>query len=161
MAYQNTGQDLQGNTFWEFKDKLNAQRLRRIVRYPRSTHYADIQISPQWHQWLKHTRYEAPTIEEQQADLERQAQLKYLAEAADERWASKPSLLERPKDQVQTAPEQNRQHDIKKQIQDTGGVKSAVDTPGVESKENPWAKHASNPGQNWQPEAWTPEPKRR
>jgi NADH dehydrogenase [ubiquinone] 1 alpha subcomplex assembly factor 2 len=159
---QKAGQDLQGNTFWEFKDKLNARRLRRIVRYPRSTHYADIKISPQWHQWLKHTRYEAPTIEEQQADLARQAQLKYLAQLADERWASKPSYLDKPKDQVQTAPEQNRQTDIKKKTEDTGGVRSAVDTPDVKpKKENPWAKHASNPGQNWQPESWTPGPRRR
>jgi NADH dehydrogenase [ubiquinone] 1 alpha subcomplex assembly factor 2 len=80
-----------------------------------------------------------------------------LAQAADERWASKPSLLDKPKDQVQTAPEQNRQNGIKKETEDTGEVKSAVDVPEVKpKKENPWAKHAGNPGQNWQPEAWTP-----
>jgi NADH dehydrogenase [ubiquinone] 1 alpha subcomplex assembly factor 2 len=140
---------------------LNAQRLRRIVHYPRSTHYADVHISPQWHQWLKHARYEAPTIQEQQTDLARQGQLKYLAQAADERWASKPSFLDKPKDQVQTAPEQNRQTDIK-ETGDTGEVKSAVDTPDVKpKKENPWAKHAGSPGQNWHPEAWTPGPRRR
>ena len=39
------GADLVGNTFWEFKDALHANRWRRIVKYPRSTHYADIKIS--------------------------------------------------------------------------------------------------------------------
>lgn len=39
------GADLAGNTFWEFKDALNANRLRRIVRYTRAGHYADIKIS--------------------------------------------------------------------------------------------------------------------
>lgn len=39
------GADLAGNTFWEFKDALNANRLRRIVRYDRRSHYADIKIS--------------------------------------------------------------------------------------------------------------------
>jgi NADH dehydrogenase [ubiquinone] 1 alpha subcomplex assembly factor 2 len=101
-------------------------------------------------------------MEEQQADVARQRQLKYLAQAADERWASKPSFLDKPKNQVQTAPEQNHQNDAKKEIENTGGVKSAVDTPDVKpTKENPWAKHARNPGQDWQPEAWTPGPKRR
>jgi NADH dehydrogenase [ubiquinone] 1 alpha subcomplex assembly factor 2 len=161
-AYRNSGQDLQGNTFWEFKDKLNAQRLRRIARYPRRTHYADVKISPQWHQWLKHTRHEAPTIEEQQADLVRQGQLKYLAQLADERWASKPSYLDKPKDQVLPTPEQNRQADVKKKTEDSGGVESVVDTLDVPPKaENPWAKHAGNPGQNWQPESWAPGLRRR
>jgi NADH dehydrogenase [ubiquinone] 1 alpha subcomplex assembly factor 2 len=101
-------------------------------------------------------------MEEQQADVARQRQLKYLAQAADERWASKPSFLDKPKDQVQTDPQQNHQNDAKKETENTGGVKSAVDTPDVKpTKENPWAKHARNPGQDWQPEAWTPGPKRR
>lgn len=39
------GQDLVGNTFWEFKDHLNANRLRRIVRYNPQAHYADVKIS--------------------------------------------------------------------------------------------------------------------
>jgi len=40
-----TGFDLQGNTFWEFKDALHALRNRRIAKYSRSTHYGDVQIS--------------------------------------------------------------------------------------------------------------------
>lgn len=39
------GADLSGNTFWEFKDALNANRLRRIVRYTSKIHYADVKIS--------------------------------------------------------------------------------------------------------------------
>ena len=39
------GADLSGNTFWEFQDQLNANRLRRIVRYSAKAHYADIKIS--------------------------------------------------------------------------------------------------------------------
>jgi NADH dehydrogenase [ubiquinone] 1 alpha subcomplex assembly factor 2 len=100
-------------------------------------------------------------MEEQQADVARQRQLKYLAQAADERWASKPSFLDKPKGQVQTAPEQNHQNDIK-ETKNTGGVESGTDKLDVKpTKENPWAKHARNPGQDWQPEAWTPGPKRR
>lgn len=39
------GADLAGNTFWEFKDALNANRWRRIVRYTGKIHYADVKIS--------------------------------------------------------------------------------------------------------------------
>lgn len=39
------GNDLSGNTFWEFKDQINANRLRRIVQYSPQAHYADVKIS--------------------------------------------------------------------------------------------------------------------
>jgi hypothetical protein len=39
------GVDLAGNTFWEFKDAINTNRFRRIVKYSPSAHYADIKIT--------------------------------------------------------------------------------------------------------------------
>lgn len=39
------GADLAGNTFWEFKDAMNAQRFRRMVKYVNQGHYADVKIS--------------------------------------------------------------------------------------------------------------------
>jgi NADH dehydrogenase [ubiquinone] 1 alpha subcomplex assembly factor 2 len=39
------GFDLQGNTFWEFKDALNTLRTRRIAKYSRSTQYSEVQVS--------------------------------------------------------------------------------------------------------------------
>lgn len=70
--------------------------MRRIVQYPRSTQYSDVNIPPQWHQWLRHTRADAPTLTEQSQDLVRQRNLKVLAAAADARWAAKPSFLDAP-----------------------------------------------------------------
>jgi NADH dehydrogenase [ubiquinone] 1 alpha subcomplex assembly factor 2 len=58
--------------------------------------YAGVHISPQWLQWLRQTRRDAPTLDELRADVQRQAALKRLAQLADERWARKPSLLVRP-----------------------------------------------------------------
>jgi NADH dehydrogenase [ubiquinone] 1 alpha subcomplex assembly factor 2 len=52
-------------------------------------------------QWLRHTRAEPPTLNEQQLDEIRQAQLKQLAAAADARWASIPSFLDAPSKQQQ------------------------------------------------------------
>lgn len=70
--------------------------MRRIAQYPPSTHYSDINISPQWHQWLRHTRRDPPSIAEQSQDLVRQENLKVLAAQADARWAAKPSFLDKP-----------------------------------------------------------------
>ena len=57
-----------------------------------------------WIQWLRHTRHEAPTINEQQFDEIRQAQVKLLAAQADARWASKPSYLDAPSKSVDFSP---------------------------------------------------------
>ncbi|KAH3949759.1 NADH dehydrogenase 1 alpha subcomplex subunit [Parastagonospora nodorum] len=90
------GFDLQGNTFWEFKDQLHALRNRRIAKYSRDTHYGDVNVSPSWMQWLRHTRFDPPSIAEQQQEIRRQERMKMLAAQADARWASKPSALDAP-----------------------------------------------------------------
>lgn len=42
------GFDLSGNTFWEFKDALNTNRMRRIVKYNNKTpHYSDVKVTRQ------------------------------------------------------------------------------------------------------------------
>lgn len=137
----------------------------------------------QWHQWLRHTRDEAPSIQEQQYDVSRQAMMKQLAYEADERWKSKPSFLDAPKQQQSEAA--TAVHDplvepqVKAQVDagEAGGVQSAVGDqqevatasegktqeqrkPAVkkrEREENPWAAaDRSGPGEKWQPAAWTP-----
>ncbi|EME46007.1 hypothetical protein DOTSEDRAFT_86674 [Dothistroma septosporum NZE10] len=178
------GADLAGNTFWEFKDALNANRLRRIVRYTRAGHYADIKISPQWSQWLKHTRKDPPSIEEQKYDVARQARMKQLAAEADERWKSIPSYLDAPNKQQpapatelkdpggyaeQTEPEEQQgvmnvvEHPDKvaksSEGQDLDEGKFKGRTKEKKPKENPWQKASrGKPGEDWQPESWSPAP---
>ncbi|RMY51329.1 hypothetical protein D0863_14613 [Hortaea werneckii] len=178
------GSDLAGNTFWEFKDALNANRFRRIVKYSRKTDYADVKISPQWHQWLRHTRFEAPTIPEQQYEVSRQAMMKQLAAQADERWKSVPSYLDPPRMQQsqpptemkdpggytgQTAPEESE--GVTSGVEDAEKVQevsAGKDTKEVdegrfkgktrEKEIPPWEKNLpkGNPGDSWQPQEWTP-----
>jgi hypothetical protein len=45
------GSDLSGNTFWEFKDAMNAQRYRRIVKYAKAGHYSDVKVSGKSSKW--------------------------------------------------------------------------------------------------------------
>lgn len=169
------GQDLSGNTFWEFRDALNANRNRRIVKYNPKTHYGDVKITPQWHQWLRYVRHEPPSIEEQQRDLLRQAQIKKLAQIADEKWAAKPSFLDKPKTQ-QPAPvtrtsdqtlhpteasdsKSPGQPSVANQIQ---GQEENQQEVGQSRKTKGLAANVpTGPGEKWQPEAWTPDASRR
>ncbi|KAF7950423.1 hypothetical protein EAE96_007708 [Botrytis aclada] len=98
------GLDLQNNSFWEFRDAITAGRMRRIVQTPSSIQYSDVKISPQWHQWLRHTREDAPSIEELVGDLARQERLKVLARQANERWNAKASFLDQPATKQQALP---------------------------------------------------------
>ncbi|KAJ5168118.1 uncharacterized protein N7482_003712 [Penicillium canariense] len=165
------GQDLAGNTFWEFKDVANANRFRRIVKFDPKTHYGDVQVTPQWHQWLRYVREHPPSIEEQQQDLIRQAQIKQLARLADERWASKPSFLDKPKTEQPPPPKETSDSSINTTTEPPQNASPfARPTPqpqpaSAESKttkeEDPWAKaNTGNPGDSWQPDSWTPSSKR-
>ncbi|EGS20514.1 uncharacterized protein CTHT_0023460 [Thermochaetoides thermophila DSM 1495] len=94
------GFDLSGNTYWEFllrgQTPGPGSRYRRIVQYPRGTHHGDVKVSPAWHQWLRHTRRDPPSIAEQLADVERQTRIRQLAALADARWEAKPKLTDAP-----------------------------------------------------------------
>ncbi|KAI9887543.1 MAG: hypothetical protein M1823_000634 [Watsoniomyces obsoletus] len=138
------GTDLAGNKFWELKTGPSS-RPRRMLQPVRKLHYGDVQVSPHWLQWLRYTRSHAPSIQEQQQDLLRQARMKELARIADERWASKPSMLDGP--EMQKPAPQTR-------IKDMGGYSSPSRSPLLEGKPLP----GRMPGEDWRPQEWTPNP---
>ena len=137
----------------------------------------------QWHQWLRHTRQEAPSVQEQQYEVSRRAMVKQLAEQADERWRSVPSFLDSPKQQ-QPAPaigisesQGPAEQAAHREVGEGDVVRSAVgdqsEVAGVserqgqdvgrekrskrERKENPWqSAQRGAPSEKWQPETWSP-----
>ena len=133
----------------------------------------DCFLSPiaQWHQWLRYVRPVAPTLEEQRQDLVRQAQMKELARLADERWASKPSFLDKPKTQqspgIESGPAATASNTPDSVTSapnapspQTSTTKNESATPKTQQP-NPWAKaDRQNPGESWQPDAWTPNSQR-
>ena len=176
------GQDLNGNTYWEFRDNLRSDnRMRRIVKGRRNMPLGDIQaqISPMWHQWLRHTREPAPTMVEQQMDVARQIQLKHNARLADERWASKRRYIEKPKPREESRMQHQEETvaemtgtkaeigDVqRKKMEQRAGVKR--DGLTEQQKPDPWEQErqkqremASNPDGTWQPESWAPGPRKR
>jgi NADH dehydrogenase [ubiquinone] 1 alpha subcomplex assembly factor 2 len=149
-SFRFPGSDLLGNTYWEFRDNLKQGRFRRIVQYSRQVHHSDVSVSPQWLQWLRHTRPNAPSLEEQQMDIIRQRRIKALASEADARWAAKPSFLVAP---AQPAPGNKQQTDLDRaaaELLPHGNQK--LDNP--ESRKDPWTV-AKNP-QADEPKPWTP-----
>ncbi|KAF2426454.1 hypothetical protein EJ08DRAFT_651721 [Tothia fuscella] len=170
------GFDLTGNTFWEFRDQIAIGRMRRIVHYANEVHYADVKVAPQWMQWLRHTRSEPPSINEQQLDEIRQVQLKELAAAADARWASKASAIHGPsKNNPLIAGRLNGGEGSQIQVFKNAVVKPVkLPTPKVEPQlseqilelkeqsledvpASPWKEIKTGKGKEQQPEAWTPK----
>lgn len=134
-----------------------------MIRPSRRRHLADVQVSPQWHQWLRHTRPDPPSIQEQEMDVRRQLSIKRLARIADERWASKPSLLDGP--ELQQAPMEMKIGDpggyAQTMPKDELGVKNAVVgtqemTRGKKKDPRDETRRTGNPGDDWQPRAWDP-----
>jgi len=68
------GMDLEGNRYFERRNPLRPDRLRRMVRYKEEQEsWLDYKVCPQWESWLRHTRTAAPALDELQADVQRRA----------------------------------------------------------------------------------------
>ncbi|KAF4783752.1 hypothetical protein HER10_EVM0013410 [Colletotrichum scovillei] len=164
------GRDLQGYTFWEFRESRGngPGRFRRIVNYPRSTYLSDVKVSPLWHQWLRYTREDPPTLEEQTREAFRQERMKVLSAQADARWEAKPRLTDAPGQQtgqplpsLNTARSQPTAPELEAANTNAKTTEPPEDQaqPATDAKKkygkDPWAK-ASGPSEGWQPEAWVP-----
>ncbi|KAI9855354.1 MAG: hypothetical protein M1813_009812 [Trichoglossum hirsutum] len=145
--------DLSGNTFWEFKDHLNGNRLRRIVKYKNPTYHSEVKIPPQWHQWLRQVRKMPPSIAEQQQDAARLQNIKVLARLVDERWANEPSFLKETSDYPKptTAPKVPRANAKSTKAENEQGMKAIAGSRAE-------AIRGGSPSERRQPETWTPRP---
>ncbi|KAK6530279.1 hypothetical protein TWF694_003641 [Orbilia ellipsospora] len=137
------GMDLEGNTFWEFRDRLVASRARRIMDFRGGVHslanYSEFRVDPQWHQWLRATRYEPPTVAELQAEVTRREVMVERARLADERWAKGGSYLRRPGEEevrrLQQSAERTEASDgrfIASTSESTGGATAEDAIAGIE-----------------------------
>lgn len=160
-------------------------RWRRIVQYPRDTHYGEVKVPPQWHQWLRHTREAPPSIPEQHAEVRRQQQMRLLAAEADARWAAKPSLLEHQGSPGQVGAGQPlpalgsraaRGGGGSEEVPEGGTRRDAVASGADQQqqqqqqasaardaeKKDPWAQsRRGGPSEDWQPQAWSPPASKR
>ncbi|KAI5805681.1 hypothetical protein EDC01DRAFT_725270 [Geopyxis carbonaria] len=81
------GVDLANNTYWE--TTLPGARPRRSVEFATKgrdwVDYAGA-VPVQWHQWLRATRAEPPSVQELVADVRRREGVRELARRSEERW---------------------------------------------------------------------------
>lgn len=152
-------------------------RWRRIVQYPHSTHYGEVKVSPQWHQWLRHMRERPPSIQEQHAELQRQHQMKHLAADADARWAAKPRMMDAPGEgnghgqpvpalESRAATRAGADNKFRKDegtdenanVSGEEQIAPLVNSKHKETgKEDPWKRQPrAGPSEDWQPQAWAP-----
>ncbi|KAL6232736.1 hypothetical protein BDW75DRAFT_13340 [Aspergillus navahoensis] len=159
------GYDLAGNTYWEFRDRLNAGRFRRILKPPSRTHYGDVEVSPQWHQWLRYVRAEPPSIQEQQEDLLRQQRIQLLADMHKKKWEAEQARLDTPTGQTPGPATQTSDPTLKAGSNAPGsGPKRRRNDPAQDetsAKEDPFFRPKDAPGEKWEPESWTPKPSKR
>ena len=85
----------------------------------------------------------------------RQRDLKYLARAADERWAAKPSVLDKPPGSTAGALSENKEINPIGQVSRLEGGQRLVEER-KKGKANPWKVRTGKAGEEWQPEAWSP-----
>ena len=147
------GFDLEGNTFWEFKNYNVPGRMRRLVELRRSIPYVDYKmprkyfmrtvtipdktlrlesyhfIIAQWNQWLRSVRDHPPTLNELMAEEYRLATLGERIKAADARWRSIP-LKEKPVSHLHKMLEDSTT--LEKGIEDTNnGASKSTEKPIV------------------------------
>lgn len=85
------GYDLDGNTYWEFRDHNNPGRLRRQIAHNRPYFlFGKYNVHPMWMQWLQFTRHRAPTLVDLVNDAKRLQRIRILAQHADAKWKSVP-----------------------------------------------------------------------
>lgn len=121
------------------------------------------EILAQWHQWLRYVRQEPPSIDEQQRDLLRQAQIKKLAQIADEKWAAKPSFLDKPQTSQPAPATRTSDGTLNSSAGQTSPSGHIETAEGIKQENNPRMKKKglttnvpTGPGEKWQPAAWTP-----
>ena len=98
-------------------------------------------------------------MQEQAADVQRQAQLKINARAADERWAAKAKYIEKPKPTTTMEPATARGlGKVQPRNDPNRPSPTATTANSINGKEDLLSKgdDTTEPVSTWTPEAWTP-----
>ncbi|GBL51512.1 hypothetical_protein [Candidozyma auris] len=139
------GYDLHGNTYWEFTLDGNMGRLRRKLEpYQQSLFKTDHfeSVPPQWHQWLRRTRQNAPTLQELIDDQLRQQRIKILAQHADQKWQNEKMRLENENRMTLQAELDKVEEENKKFQEEVEKVKksAAESESAAPNSDDPWAQ---------------------
>ncbi|RKP01712.1 hypothetical protein CXG81DRAFT_25615 [Caulochytrium protostelioides] len=158
------GADFAGNKYYETDIPTGSRPTRRSVVMLGDQDRAILEpnaLPPMWAMWLRHTRADPPTPEELAAEDRRFTILKERVRAIDAREAERREQLQRQaaQDLLHVAtPAPSR-----KAVDPNGGAEpsssSPSPSPSQPTQPDPFARpKQTNPGEDWEPEAWTPAP---
>ncbi|TIB71338.1 hypothetical protein E3Q24_02362 [Wallemia mellicola] len=106
------GYDLEGNKYYEHPPTTDyKQRPKRTVKYPNHVDWSEVgrEMPAQWKAWLRHTRFEPPSIQELELDLLRIQRTQENAARIEAAFAAQ--RMEAPETPSVEEPEVQRQHD--------------------------------------------------
>ncbi|KAI7868321.1 hypothetical protein BDF14DRAFT_1724905 [Spinellus fusiger] len=90
------GKDLDGNEYWEMPNPLGG----RVKRWVQMKEHDDMtlldqsHLPVQWHAWLRHTRFNPPSLQELATEERRRAIIQGRASKLEEAWAVRKLQLE-------------------------------------------------------------------
>ncbi|KAG9296885.1 hypothetical protein G9A89_006840 [Geosiphon pyriformis] len=94
------GSDLDGNEYYETKNVVNDRHRRLVVLKDNEivSDYTGKEIPVQWQSWLRHTRYDSPTLEElEMANKQRELVIE-RAKDLDKEWSKRKLELAQQKE---------------------------------------------------------------
>ncbi|KAI0656867.1 hypothetical protein C8Q70DRAFT_1006442 [Cubamyces menziesii] len=163
------GSDLEGNQFFEYPGVTNdSRRTKRVVKYAEGRDMwayvgGSKRLPVQWTAWLTHTRPHPPTLEELQADLERQRRVLFNAAMIEAREREEVARVAAAQQQtvriqapaaegVRVSAEPKRPAEMSPS--ETARVDTAADRrePATEQP-SPWKPPPSDEPHSWQPRA--------
>lgn len=161
------GRDLQGNKFYE-RPQAEMGRPKRTVVYHNPDDMWDYiggnkRLAIQWSAWLSHTRPNAPTLEELQADADRQLRVKHNASLIEARDREESERLQRlqaeRRSELLGAPSRGEAAYPTTSEPRPAATTTAQTTEALEGKPDPWAEAAKNT--KTEAEAWKPQLRKR
>ncbi|CAG8542422.1 2162_t:CDS:1 [Paraglomus occultum] len=141
------GSDLSGNTYYESLNRFHG-RTRRTVEINRPipvAEYREDDLPVQWQSWLKHTRFDPPTLPELEEDDKRKRVMKEKIRLLEIQYADeKRKRLENARETGERQADESRDG---KQVARQESLAEKL------SKRN-----VPNPSDDFRPEEWIPDP---
>ncbi|KAI8098663.1 uncharacterized protein BX664DRAFT_381348 [Halteromyces radiatus] len=116
------GTDLDGNEYWEMPSPLGG-RYKRWVQMKEHDDYAVFnqnQLPVQWQAWLRHTRTEAPSLQELVQEQRRRLIIQERAKKLDEEWQQRKLQLKAEQEEAARIEESRQQSESSNSTEPTG-----------------------------------------
>ncbi|KAH9941635.1 uncharacterized protein BXZ73DRAFT_88131 [Epithele typhae] len=161
------GRDLEGNRYFEYASTSDdPRRTKRVVKYAKGADMLEYvggnrRLAVQWLSWMTHTRPHPPSLEELQADVERQRRILNnvaMIEAREKAHAARVAISEAQHTQAQAPassprlpdPMHERANECSSNASDTAAERVPFAPPRKEPP-SPW-----KPPPPDEPQSWTP-----